>query len=296
MRVHRSMPKRDFTAFRNALLQDSRLSLGAHGLLTYLLSQEDRKPTDIKILSSIFSDSQARIAGYLHELVRWGYMIRRRIRDVETRVVRTVVEVFDIPQTVDGNDLAVVSLQVVPESQPPESRESECAPYGRKDGDKKPSPPQVPLPFAELGGEEDPSPIHTEDQAAGAALLARIGRQEPKLALGAMEMLPLLPLVAEWRLRSASDAQIRQAMTEGLPRHVFSPKALLQDRLVRKMPPLPITVVTKSKIECQNCGRPMSDVCRHCSGQSSDQKPEYKDSSARGVALARQFLGLPKAS
>lgn len=304
MRNYRSMPKRDYAALRNSLLQDFRLSLGAHGLLDYLLSLRDHTAVDIKILSADFPDSQQRIAGYMHELVRWGYMIRRRVRDPETRTIRTVVEVYDIPQTGDTPDMRVVSGEVSPSLGAPSFEKSRPYPSG-KTGDKEPPvPPQPPLPFEELGGREDlslttanrPTTIGEEDQADpadlahGAAILGKIGQQEPRLRIGVLEMRPLLPLVAQWRAQGISDFVIRQTLTEGLPKVIFSPAHFLKDRLVRKMPPELVTPVIPVRAECPDCHRPVAGECGHCAGREQGLPDAYAASKDRGIALARARL------
>jgi hypothetical protein len=287
------MPKRAYTALRNSLLQDYRLSLGAHGLLVYLLSLRDHTPVDIKILAADFPDSQAKIAGYLHELVCWGYLIRRRVRDPETREIRTVVSVYDIPQTEDGaEDMAVVageSSQVGPALDLPSPEKPRPYPSG-KTGDKE--PPQPTLPFEEPGGREDPSPttLSQEDSAHCVAILAKIGRQEPRLSIGVLEMRPLLPLLAEWRARGASDFVVCQVLTEGLPARIHSPAALISDRLKRKMPPEPIVPVIPVRAVCPDCHRPVAGDCRHCAGQGRVQPDAYVVSTLKGVAKARALL------
>ncbi|GCB47325.1 hypothetical protein [Streptomyces sp. NL15-2K] len=65
---------------------------------------------------------------------------------------------------------------------------------------------------------------------------------------GAAEALRLAPLVEEWWEAGAGSAQIRAALTDGLPRRLYSAAAIVENRLQRKRPsgagaPEPVTTV-----------------------------------------------------
>jgi hypothetical protein len=288
MRIYRTTPTRGFTPLANTVLQDRRLSLGALGVLVHLLSLKDGTKVDIKSLAAEFQDSQARIAGYFHELVLWGYMIRRKFRDPETREIRTVVSVQSDPLIVVGEDLEVVSVEVVPSLSGPSLADSSASPSGIKTREK--TPPQEPLPFAELGGDDASL---SDEQAAGAALLARLGRAEPRLYLGAAEMLPLLPLLAEWKAVGASEALVRQVLSEGLPARIFSVAALMKDRLTRKMPgssEQPTRRTSDVYSCCDECHRPVVGSCGFCTGAERSKSDEVVEATMKGARLARQLL------
>ncbi|GAA2321398.1 hypothetical protein GCM10010149_88030 [Nonomuraea roseoviolacea subsp. roseoviolacea] len=303
LRNHRTTPKSNYTPLRNALIQDTRLTLGAHGLLDYLLSQKDGTPTDIKKLAAQFPDGQKAISGYFHELVRWGYVVRRKVRqwvqETGRWVVRTVVEVFDIPQEVGSEkDLSVVSSQVAvslnsPSLDGPSLEDPSPSPSGKKTGKKTPSPDPLPMPVPEPDGREEL--ISDEELAAGAALLTKITRDEERLVMGVAEMLPALPLVAEWLSRGGTPSSLRQALTQGLPEHVYAPGAFVLNRLKRKMPPPIVTVaeVTAARPamrECDECGRPTSGRCTHGADEAAGMAAGALERKAKHVSEARAML------
>ncbi|MBZ9645204.1 hypothetical protein [Streptomyces sp. PSKA30] len=105
-------------------------------------------------------------------------------------------------------------------------------------------------------------------------MLASRSRTHLRLTLGAAEALRLAPLVEEWWDVGATSAQVRAALTDGLPRRVFSPRALVENRLRRKRPDastaLPVTTV---QVEIRKPGA-----------------SAYREAARRGGALARALL------
>lgn len=95
-----------------------------------------------------------------------------------------------------------------------------------------PSPPPPAAPAAEgrEGGEAPP-----ERHSAYETLL-RITATDPRLTIGDREARTLLPLVAPW-LERATEDQLRQALTAGLPAQIDSPVGILRRRLLDKLPP-----------------------------------------------------------
>jgi hypothetical protein len=88
-------------------------------------------------------------------------------------------------------------------------------------------------------GKDEREVAPTERTALAAKLLGSLGRAEPRLALGGAEALRLAPLVEEWWERGATSAQVRSALTQGLPFPVYSARALVENRLRRKRPAAP---------------------------------------------------------
>jgi hypothetical protein len=131
--VFRTHHSKGFTILGNALLQDERLSYRARGLLTSLLS----RPPEWTARSDQLADESPRegrdaIRAALRELEEVGYIVRRRERDEQGRV-RTVTDVYDVPQGQTGDGLPgagdpgsestrrdTSSLQVAPETDLPE--------------------------------------------------------------------------------------------------------------------------------------------------------------------------------
>ncbi|MEV7089337.1 hypothetical protein AB0O07_26175 [Streptomyces sp. NPDC093085] len=133
-------------------------------------------------------------------------------------------------------------------------------------------------------------------------LLLSLGRREPRLVLGAVEAVRLAPLVEEWRGCGASDAQVTQALTAGLPTPVLSPPGLIADRLRRKMPAPPPPPVpgarppVRDARECPECRAPLppSGTCRACAPPPRNAAARgFADAAKRGGALARAALAPP---
>lgn len=110
-------------------------------------------------------------------------------------------------------------------------------------------------------------------------------RPEPRLRLGFPEAASLAPLVAQWLERGCTQQDLAQALLPGLPTQVHSAVAILRDRLIRKLPPVPLAVplpapppvppppvgmtVTVARLhECGKCSDPVprAGICRACAG------------------------------
>jgi len=275
--------------------------MGAHGLLGYLLSQEDGKPVDIKYLAKIFPDGQAAFRSYFRELVAAGYVVRRRVRrwDEESGqwLVRTETAVYDIPQD-EGSfeDLSVVTAefsQVTPRLNGPSLEDTSPLPSGVMTRDQEPpSRPPVQEPIPDLGREVEIA----EEFEQCAAVLRAVGRDDVRLYLGIEEMLPLLPLVRAWLDRGVPAGQIRQVLTQGLPVPVYSAKKLIEDRLRRKMPDEKAAVTQlrgrPRLVECPDCGRPTAGSCSHGAvAQPRALSEEDLARKAAHIARLRDLVG-----
>lgn len=237
MRIHRTTPTRAFSVFSNALLRDRSLSWCAVGVLTYLLSLPNGARATIRTLAEQRKEGRARIAAALRELEESRYLRRVVRKDGESGQLFTVYEVFDTPYDDEppaGEPEKVENLA---------SGESDVAgagalPSGEKTREQKPPspPPETGTEGKGKGGREVAPTART---ALAAKLLGSLGRAEPRLALGGAEALRLAPLVEEWWERGATSAQVRSALTQGLPSPVYSARALVEDRLRRKRPAAP---------------------------------------------------------
>ncbi|MEV7870979.1 hypothetical protein AB0P17_33885 [Streptomyces sp. NPDC088124] len=138
-----------------------------------------------------------------------------------------------------------------------------------------------------------------EQLRSATELLLSLGRREPRLALGTVEAVRLAPLVEEWRGCGASDAQVRQALTAGLPTPVLSAPGLIADRLRRKMPtPLPPAGPPRTVPECEECRAPLppSGTCRACAPPPLNAAARgFVAAAKRGGAKARAALTAPHA-
>ncbi|MFF5770028.1 MarR family transcriptional regulator [Streptomyces californicus] len=112
--------------------------------------------------------------------------------------------------------------------------------------------------------------------------LARLGRDDHRLALSAADCTTLEPLAAAWLARGVSVDYLTTALTAGLPARIDSPAGLLHRRLTDKIPPhIPGTAEAQSPdakqptheallVECTNCRRPgppealPDGLCRPC--------------------------------
>jgi hypothetical protein len=87
----------NFTVIPNQILNDSRLSLRAKGLLVYILSKPDHWRTSTAHLASIGPEGRQAIQSTLRELEHTGYVVRRRYQDPQTGQWRYDTLVFDCP-------------------------------------------------------------------------------------------------------------------------------------------------------------------------------------------------------
>ncbi|PAU47161.1 hypothetical protein CK936_20275, partial [Streptomyces albireticuli] len=141
----------------------------------------------------------------------------------------------------------------------------------------------------------------------GARALAAVSHAERRLRLSGRDVARLAPLAAEWLLRGATSADLREALTHGLPERVHSPAGITRDRLLRKMPdPVPTAVPAPRpqplRLCTGGCGRmmrPVSDEtrCRDCrlnAAGASDAGHATTDGAVaatlRGVAAVRESL------
>ncbi|MFI1191015.1 MarR family transcriptional regulator [Streptomyces californicus] len=111
--------------------------------------------------------------------------------------------------------------------------------------------------------------------------LARLGRDDHRLALSAADCTTLEPLAAAWLARGVTVDYLTTALIAGLPARIDSPAGLLHRRLTDKIPPhLPGAAEVRSpgtrepiyetRVECTNCHRPgppealPDGLCRPC--------------------------------
>ena len=78
MAVYRVEKTHDYTVMANHHLRDERLSLKAKGLLSMLLSLPDDWEISIRGLASIVTDGVGAVQTGINELIKAGYIVRRR--------------------------------------------------------------------------------------------------------------------------------------------------------------------------------------------------------------------------
>jgi len=111
-------------------------------------------------------------------------------------------------------------------------------------------------------------------------LLAALGRETPALSLSATACADLAPLLTEWFARGATDEQVLQSLTAGLPTPVHHPAALIRNRLTTKLPPEPAPTRRPLRVlECAKCGTPghpealPGGICGPCRGEAAPPRP-----------------------
>lgn len=284
MRIHRTKPTRSFTTVTNALVRDRSISWCASGVLMYLLSLPNNARADIRSLAGQRKEGRARITDALHDLERAGYLRRVLVKNKKSGELSTVYEVFDHPCTdrvtaepaepaENGQNLA---------SGDRDRDDTGSLPKGEKTGEQK--PPSRPLPKLTV----------PEQLRSATELLLSLRGRDPRLTLGTAEAVRLAPLVGEWREAGASDAQLREALTGGLPARVLSAPGLLADRLRRKLPTrLPRPTPPALRPECPDCGTPLppSSPCHACTPPPPPPETTgFVVAARRGRALAREAL------
>ncbi|WP_436786460.1 hypothetical protein [Yinghuangia sp. YIM S10712] len=276
------------------------------------------------------------IAKALDELVDAGYYERRTLRDPDTGRIHTEIWVYDTAQQatpplpvppgtgrpIGGNAGAFPHGKKNREKEP--TLPAPAAAKSRTPQEWSPTPPQRrkaggTLPagltvrqtqVAQAAQSFEGPPVQDVPQtprlpqssdalARAAALLNRVCRAEPKLAMSATDTLALAPLALPWLETGVSDLEIRALLTQGLPPVVHSSRALLANRLTRKLPAPRAQRGTPALAECPTCrdylprGRKTGD-CRACSAAPPDPAPpkQLAASIADRVAALRALATL----
>ncbi|WP_326707751.1 MarR family transcriptional regulator [Streptomyces cyaneofuscatus] len=180
------------------------------------------------------------------------------------------------PGPEQGHESTAVPQQRTPDQAP----DAEPPP---PDPDTAPAAPQAP--------EAGPSTAYLA--------LARLGRNDHRLALSADDCAALEAQAAEWLARGVSVDYLTSALTAGLPAKVDSPVGLLRRRLTDKMPPRlpaedtapdsPAPTARRVLMECTDCGRPghpealPDGLCRPCRtthNQTTAETPDHPGEAA----------------
>ncbi|KPI21417.1 hypothetical protein OK074_7382 [Actinobacteria bacterium OK074] len=291
MRIHRTTPTRSFSVFSNSLLRDRSLSWTAVGVLTYLLSLPNGARATIRTLAEQRKEGRARISSALRELEESRYLRRVVRKDHESGQLSTVYEVFDTPyddEPPPGETEKVRNLA----SGVSDSAASGPLPSGEKTGGQEPpSPAAAPAPASSARVESEPVGPVSQRTALAARLLGSLRRSDARLGLGVADALRLAPLVEEWWELGATNSDVRAALTQGLPRAVYSPAALVADRLRRKRPGGAPAV--KAAAESPATASPAPSPAPVTTVAVEIRKPgatAYRAAAQRGGALARALL------
>ncbi|MFJ6410727.1 helix-turn-helix domain-containing protein [Streptomyces hydrogenans] len=155
----------------------------------------------------------------------------------------------------------------------PEPEAAPPAPQAAGEGHSDPTPDLAPTPDLE------PDPAPDLPQAAEAARVLRgLASVDARLRLSARQVARLVPSVADWLDRGATVTEILDALTQGLPRTLYSAPAVLADRLARKRPARRRR--WKTYADCADgCGRLLpegrdSGSCGACAGGAEPPVPD----------------------
>ncbi|MGN5637835.1 hypothetical protein, partial [Streptomyces sp. AC154] len=80
-----------------------------------------------------------------------------------------------------------------------------------------------------------PQPAQRPTRSRAFILLAALGRHTPALTLSQADCVTLEPQVSEWFERGATEPEVLNALTEGLPPRIHHAAALLRRRLLDKL-------------------------------------------------------------
>lgn len=287
MQVKRTNHASGYTIVPNVILQHPELSLTARGLLGLLLSQPENTAETVKTLTADVPEGQLRVTKAMKELQAARYVVCTRVQN-ERGHWSTNVEVFDTPQSEAPKDDN-------PKPGRPKRRISGLIPSGEKNQGKNPPTPE-PSEVAEESateGEGGDAPQSDEETGRAAGVLSRISTTVPALPLRPTDVLRLAPLAAVWLVRGVSELQLRNELIEDLPAKIKSPAKLLENRLTRKMPPVPMTVVPL--VECGQCSTPLprgqqTGICGRCAGVASSATESHEvGQSAEAASLLAQI-------
>lgn len=158
MRIQISPRKRAFTVLGNEVVRDRRLSFTARGILCYLLSLPDGSREDVRTLADKHPGVGRRgVAKAVDELVRYGYHLRRTVRDPQTGHVRTETFVYDTPHTGDRPEPPQPDPDPAPATDPGtgerEDGETGASPLGTETTEEEPSLPE-PVKLTAASGRE----------------------------------------------------------------------------------------------------------------------------------------------
>ncbi|MEV5415140.1 hypothetical protein [Streptomyces albogriseolus] len=301
MRIHRTQHTSNFTVLPNSIVRHPRLSLAARGLLGHLLSLPDGARETVQSIAEKVSEGRIAVRKAMAQLEAEGYVRRVRHQDPETGTWSTEVTVSDAPMT--GESPTDKKLT----AGPAKSRFLGRSPYGSKTQEKNPSPTPAQASDSDdqaaEGGRGEASQQQNQEDASpevgrAAAVLGRLGAVEPKLSLGAAEVLNLAPLAAEWLRRGVSELELRNTLVAGLPATVLAPARFIANRLERKMPAPrrvadPAAPAVALRAECGDCGRPLplgqsQGICGQCSGV--ERAPEDPRPSVGTAAEAASLI------
>lgn len=275
MQIHRiPTHERDFVIIANKAIQDPRISHTARGILALVLSLPSGVKENVRTLSDGYPQGRSAVAKAVAELREFGYWVTKTGRDEESNQIVSSVDVYELP------NLAASPVPTRPVTSPSTTSTAGTSPNGEKDSSKygrknPPNPPAEDEPAqAEPGASterEGESPKDGKQQKEAARLLRRFAALDPRLKLTERQVAKLVPSLADWLDRGATVSEITDAVTQGLPRKLYSASKLIEDRLDRKRPEAKRHWRTYTDCATSGCGRLLpagqdSGICGVCAG------------------------------
>ncbi|MFG2209955.1 hypothetical protein ACIQK6_23925 [Streptomyces sp. NPDC091682] len=274
MQIHRiPTHERDFVIIANRAIQDPRISHTARGILALVLSLPSGVKENVRTLSDNYPQGRSAVAKAVTELREFGYWVTKTGRDEESNQIVSSVDVYELP------NLASSPVPTRPVTSPSATAATGTSPNGEKDSFKDgrknpPNPPAAePAPSEHGAGteREGESQKDSRQETEAARLLRRFAAIDPRLKLTERQIGKLVPSLADWLDRGATIAEITDAVTQGLPRKLYSASKLIEDRLDRKRPERKRQWRTYTDCATSGCGRLLPagqdfGICGVCSG------------------------------
>ncbi|MCC2279113.1 hypothetical protein LKL35_27345 [Streptomyces sp. ET3-23] len=289
MHRHAIPPARFFSQVPNEIIRHPRLSSDAVRLLLWQLSLPDSASEPLYESAQRAGIKKAAFNRAKGQLLTEGYLHEWRRQDGSGRWSRPQV-ISNVPLTAD-EAIAVRDGHV-----------REPLPTAPKPAVGEPSPRAVGRSPENTEGNTSHHPSHPLSER-GAQALAAVAHGERRLRLSGRDLRQLAPLAGEWLLRGATLADLREALTSGLPERVHSPAGITRNRLERKMPdPAPEPTAAPNPLRacsgpCGRVFRPAVDEerCRDCRRAAAAAPYDTSASVAatrRGMAAVREALSL----
>ncbi|WP_116213250.1 hypothetical protein [Streptomyces olivoreticuli] len=260
---HAIAPASSFTQVANEIIRSPKLSSDAVRLLIWQLSLppgvdlplwQVAQRAGIKTTGFIRAKRELAAAGYYHEWREQGWGGRWATEQLVSGVPLTAEEADAVRAGQPGAQIPAVGQPESPSvgryqdkdsgentPQPPHPVPPEPDPEPTPDPEPAPEPEPDPVPPSKPQADPPdrsafvPAPFVTQ----GVHALTSVSRIERRLRLTAMDIARLAPLAGEWFQRGACLAEVREALTGGLPDHVHSAAGIIRNRLLRKMPDAP---------------------------------------------------------
>ncbi|AUY53059.1 hypothetical protein C2142_33750 [Streptomyces sp. CB01881] len=263
MHVHFIAPER-YVRASHEIVRHPRLRATAKTLLLWALSLPPGSRDTVLTIGKRMPEGRTAVAGARAQLIEEGFLHVRRSQHPTKGTWTTRVLVTSVPLTeADEIEAAWHTAVRNPALGEGEGREVGTSPKGEKSEGNTSS--RAAAEAAEDEGADG------EARAAAAGILGRLAARDRRLRLGAVEVLDLAPLVADWLARDPDVGRLREALLGGLPSHVLAPAGFVRARLERGMPVAVIApgVAAGGVGECARCADPVAGggtICRRCAG------------------------------